>query len=160
MRRCSGFTFMGLIAILTVMGLLSTIVMKLKINNQREVELINVAESIFKVAQSYDQYYLTNCGTSFTVPSVSALGVDSSITSGFVNASPLTLGSKVSAGGLKYLTISSTFANKRDALTSAGILGQGAVLGGDNKTITYSFLPSLNSNSQSRKNWFGGVNCF
>jgi hypothetical protein len=160
MNRGLGFTMISLIAILSMMGALSVIIMKMKVSHLREMELVTVAESIIKVAQKYDQYYVINCGASFTAPAVSALGLDSSLTSGFVNASPLLLGIKIPTGGFRYLTISTTFTKKNDAVTVTGMLGEGAVLEADNKTTTYSFLPSISLNSQSRKNWFGGVNCF
>ena len=81
-------------------------------------------------------------------------------TTGFQSSGPFTLGSHVTASGTRYLSVKSSFITKGDAVTSVGLLGRGAKLEADNLTVTFSFLPSLSTNPQARKNWFGDVNCF
>lgn len=160
MRRNCGFTLVGLVAILTIMGVVAALTMEIKLRLLKQQQIEQTAYAFVAIAQKYDLYYTTNCGTNFVVPALSALGLTQGETSGFVGTGTFSLSSYVTSASTKYLSVKSTYTSKGDAQTVVGLLGRGAKLQSDNRTVEYSFLPSLSTNAQARKNWFGDVNCF
>lgn len=139
MRRCGGFTLIGLVAILTILGTLAVLTMEMRLRLLKEQSLEKSASAFVNIAQKYDLYYTTNCGAMFVVPALSDLGLMVEETTGFQSSGPFTLGSHVTASGTRYLSVKSSFITKGDAVTSVGLLGRGAKLEADNLTVTFSF---------------------
>lgn len=155
--KSKGYTLLGLLAVLVVMTVLVQISIEIRMRNLRYEQLELTASKIIDVAKAYDLYFAEKCGPSFVVPDINSLGVD---ISGIANASNIALGTFTNSSNVKYLKVSLKYQKSSDAVISKDIFGSGALIASDKRTVEYFFLPSISLNSQSRKNWFGGVNCF
>ncbi|MDI5833283.1 hypothetical protein OCF84_20845 (plasmid) [Shewanella xiamenensis] len=155
--KSKGYTLLGLLAVLVVMTVIVQISIELRMKNLRYEQLETTATKVIDVAKAYDLYYAEKCGPSFVIPDINTLGVD---ISGIGNASNLLLGTFTNSSNVKYLKVSLTYQRSSDAVISKDIFGSGAMIASDKRTVEYFFLPSISLNSQSRKNWFGDVNCF